>query len=85
MSGLVNTQEIIDHITYSVTVGYSREAREYMRTFEKSHPLLSIPEEFLRGVVENAMEDTTVRFNLDHNIRITADVIKEEVTYPEPY
>ena len=81
----VNDQEIIEHITYTVNIGYSKEAREYMRTFERNRPLLSIPEEFLKGVVEDAMEQSIARYNLDHDIKITADVIKEEVTYPEPY
>ena len=81
----VNSQEIIDHITYTVTVGYSKEARDYMRTFEKNHPLLSIPEEFLKGVIRDAMEESIAHYNLDHDIKITADVKKEEVTYPEPY
>ena len=81
----VNRQEIIDHITYTVTIGYSKEARDYMKTFEKSHPNLTIPEEFLKGVVVGAMAEATVEFNFDHGIRITADVRKEEVTYPEPY
>ena len=81
----VNSQEIIEHITYTVTVGYSKEAREYMQTFEKSHPNLTIPEEFLKGVVKNAMEESIARYNLDHDIKITADVRKEGVTYPEPY
>ena len=81
----VNSQEIIEHITYTVTVGYSKEARDYMRTFEKNHPLLSIPEEFLKGVIRDAMAEVTVQFNFDHGIKITADVRKERVTYPEPY
>ena len=83
----VNNQEIMDstYITYVVTIGYSKEAYEYMQTFRTSHPLLAIPEEFLKGVVENAMNEAIARFSLDHDIKITADVRKEEVTYPEPY
>ena len=81
----VNNQPIVDYISYTVTVGYSKEAREYMQTFEKSHPNLTIPEEFLKGVVVGAMAEAIVEFNFDHGIRITADVRKEEVTYPKPY
>jgi len=81
----VKDQEIVDHITYMVTVGYSKEAREYMQTFRTNHPLLAIPEEFLMGVVENAMNEAIAQFSLDHNIKITADVRKEVVIYPEPY